>query len=316
MSIEPASLDERIHSLVAQTRPWLVNAGLLPGLSDAAIDAKSEVICTFATLCAPTTASDRGHRLAARLTGVFFFLDDADPDVMRSTILEMIPVLRGDEPPSAPSGPAAAFFQYLTEISALGPSHWFRGQFVAFLEALLDEAEQLARGPLSMDGYLALRHRVIFVEEYIWTWLLSEGRPMDGECVRDTALLRRSASEVVYLVNDLGSVERERAEGGLDPNLVFLFEREQGCSETDAIDQVVQRHDAAVARYADQRRSLLENGPSEAVEAMIGVLDDTLHGNLATTLRLVASRYPGAADALAQLCAYPTRLSGQAPTSL
>ena len=316
MSNESASIDERIRSLVAQTRPWLVDSGLLPGLSDAAVDAKSEVICTFATLCAPASATNRGHRLAAQLTGVFFFLDDAEPDVLRSTILEMIPVLRDGEPPAAPSGPAAAFFEYLGEIATLGPAHWFKGQFLAFLEALLDEVDLLARGPLSMDGYLALRHRVIFVEEYIWTWLLSERQPTDGACVRDTALLRRTASEVVYLVNDLGSVERERAEGGVDPNLVFLLEREQGCSETDAVAQVVRRHDDAVARYAEERASLLRYRASPAVEAMIGVLDDTLHGNLATTLRLVASRYPGAADALGQLCAYPTRLRGPAPTYL
>lgn len=315
MSIEPASLDERIRSLVVQIRPWLVNAGLLPGLSEAAIDAKSEVICTFATLCAPTPASARGHRLAAQLTGVFFFLDDAEPAVMRSTILEIVPVLRDGDLPSDPSGPAAAFFEYLAEISEFGPAQWFKGQFLVFLEALLEEADQLARGPLSMEGYLALRHRVIFVEEYIWTWLLSEGCPIDEACVRDTALLRRIASEVVYLVNDLGSVERERAEGGVDPNLVFLLEREQGFRETDAVAQVVRRHDDAVDRYAEQRRRLLGRHSTPAVEAMIGVLDDTLHGNLATTLRLVASRYPGAADALAQLCAYPTRLRGQGPTS-
>lgn len=314
MSIE-ASLDERIQSLVAEVRPWLVDAGLLPGLSAAAIDAKAQVICTFATLCAPTPATSRGHLLAAQLTGVFFFLDDTDPAMLRSTVREMLPVLRGEDPPSAPSGPAAAFIRYLGDISALGPSQWFKAQFAAFLEALLEEADLLASGPLSMDGYLALRHRVIFVEEYIWTWLLSEGRPVDDAAVRDTALLRQLASEVVYLVNDLGSVERERAEGALDPNLVFLFEREQGCSEAEAVARVVQRHDDAVNRYVEQRALLLGAPASPAVEAMVRVLDDTLHGNLATTLRLVVSRYPGAADALSQLSDYPTRLSGQPPTS-
>ncbi|MCR9164316.1 MAG: terpene synthase family protein [Nannocystaceae bacterium] len=314
MSTESSSTDDRIRSLVAQTRAWLVDAGLLPGLSEAAVDAKAEVICTFATLCAPTPASARGQRLAAQLTGVFFFLDDAEPDVLRSTIDEMVPVLRDQPPPSAPSGPADAFFAYLAEVSALGPVHWFKAQFLAFLEALLEEAEQLADGPLSMQGYLALRHRVIFVEEYIWTWLLSEGRPMDEAGVRGTALLRRLASEVVYLVNDLGSVERERAAGALDPNLVFLLEREEGCSEAAAVAQVVRRHDDAVARYTAERERLLQDQPLASVSAMVGVLDDTLAGNLETTLRLVASRYPGAAEALGQLRAYPDRLRGHAPT--
>lgn len=316
MTAEPRTLDDSIRDLVADTQPWLVDSGLLPGLSSPAIQAKAEVICTFATLCAPSSATERGAQLAARLTGVFFFLDDADPAVMRSTIAEMLPVLRGAPVPASPSRPAAAFFGYLDDLSAVGPTRWFKAQFVAFLEALLEEADRLALGPFSMDDYFELRHRVIFVEEYIWTWLLSEGCPVDEAGVDDTALLRRLASEVVYLVNDLGSVERERAAGAVDPNLVFLLEREEGYREAAAVEAVIARHDAVVGRYDAERHRLCRTPASPSCEAMIRVLDDILHGNLATTQRLVATRYPGALDALARLSAYPTRLSGPAPTSL
>lgn len=315
VTTDPTTLDQRIRDLVAEIQPWLVDAGLLSGLSGPAVEAKTEVICTFATLCAPNTASDRGAQLAARLTGVFFFLDDSDPAVMRSTIDEMLPVLRGAPVPASPSRPASAFFAYLADLSALGPTRWFNAQFAAFLEALLEEADRLAVGPFSMDDYLELRHRVIFVEEYIWTWLLSEGCPVDDAAVDNTALLRRLASEVVYLVNDLGSVERERAGGAVDPNLVFLLEREDGYDEEAAVDAVIARHDAVVGRYQAERQRLRQTPASPSCDAMIRVLDDTLHGNLATTKRLVATRYPGALDALARLSAYPTRLSGPAPTS-
>lgn len=301
-------LDARIGDLVDRIQPWLVRYGLMPGLTEAELAAKARVICTFATLCAPAQATTRGHELAARLTGIFFFLDDVETSTLRDTIAEMLPVLRGAAATEDASRPAAALFEYLDEMETLGETRWFKAQFALFLEALIEEADRLARGPLSMDDYLAIRHRVIFVDEYIWTWLISEQREMDEEAVSQTALLRRLASQVVYLINDVGSVERERAAGKIDPNLVFLLEDAEDLDEQQAVQELVSRHDATVAEYGLERARLLETSNTGAVRAMVSVLDETLHGNLATTRRLVESRYPGATQALRHLAPYPTCL--------
>jgi hypothetical protein len=171
-------------------------------------------------------------------------------------------------------------------------------------EAVLEEARLVADGGMTISAYKQLRPRLIFVEEYMWTWLLSERLDFTSEGLEHTTRLRYLASELVYLTNDLGSAEKDRIVGA-DPNLVVLIEREQQKSEHAAVADVIQLHNDTVAEYRAELELLRGRHWSTPVRGIAWVMEFTVRGNLHTTRRLSATRYPGSKAALDQLSAYP-----------
>jgi hypothetical protein len=296
------SIDQQIATAVGA-------ALVLAGKSELFVDpeplkrrAKAEAIATFACLCAPTDPSPAGLLLAIRLLAIILYLDDLPKDRLAQCEREMLDVLRISE--FAPTLPQSqALRDYVRELDRYGDTTWFKKQFEQCLFAVRDEARRLAEGPLTVASYKVLRPRLIFVEEYLWTWLLSERLPFDTAALERTARLRNLASDVAYLVNDLGSVDRDRGPGN-DPNLVFLIMREQGLSEEQAIDAVIRLHDETASAYRTEADAVLAPGATPAAVAIAGVVDFVVRGNLATTRKLSRVRYPGAEARLAGLAEY------------
>jgi hypothetical protein len=296
------SVDEQIARTVE-------SALLFAGATDLFVDpepskrrAKAEAIATFACLCAPADPSPAGMLLAVRLLAIILYLDDLPRNRLSECGREMLEVLHA--PNFSPTRPQALALQaYVRELDGYGDTSWFRKQFEQCLIAVRDEARLLFTGALTVASYKAIRPRLIFVEEYLWTWLLSERLPFDGSALERTVRLRQLASDVAYLVNDLGSVDRDRAPGG-DPNLVFLIQREQGMSEERAIESVVRLHDETAAAYRAEANDVRGPGATPAMRAITDVVEFVVRGNLATTRKLSGVRYPGANERLGRLMDY------------
>jgi hypothetical protein len=296
------SIDEQIAKTVEA-------ALLLAGESELFIEpepsrrrAKAEAIATFACLCAPADPSPAGMLLAVRLLAIILYLDDLPKDRLGPCWREMFEVLRPEGLlPTLPQPKALA--AYVQALACYGDTTWFKQQFERCLFAVRDEATLLANGPLSVVSYKAIRPRLIFVEEYLWTWLLSERLPFDAAALERTVRLRNLASDVAYLVNDLGSVDRDRAPGR-DPNLVFLLQHEQGVSEEQAIETVTRLHDETAQAYRAEANDVRMPGATPAALAIADVVEFVVRGNLATTRKLSGVRYPGAEERLARLVDY------------
>jgi hypothetical protein len=291
-------LDKRIEMLTLSILPICNNYGLLDISPPHQRHTKANIIATFACCCAPENASPEGTLLAARLTAIFFFLDDVPKPELHMYVQQMRDVLRNPSISHSFRPQVCAFVDYLRDISTFGDNTQFRHQFEAFLLALLEEAELLDRGPITLETYKDIRHRIIFVEEYIWTWFLSERINPEMTILEQTGQLRRLASEVVYLVNDIGSIDRERNSGGKDPNLVLLLEREYGLEEGVATNTVVKLHNKTAAAYRAERTRLLEACGRAVMRPIVEVIDGVVFGNLETTKRLTTSRYEKSCNAL------------------
>jgi hypothetical protein len=240
--------------------------------------------------------------LAARFLTIFFFLDDLKRNDLYEQTDEMLSTLRA---PHAPLTllPARALAAYLDELARCGDTRLFRQKFEQGLHALREEADLLTQGRLSVASYREIRVRTIFVEQYLCTWLLSERIAVDAAELETTARLQRLASECIYLVNDIGSVEWERS-GRDDSNLVLLVEREQSLS-TDRASQVVRAmHDEAASAFGREASRLCSQAGSAALRSIVELLVGFMRGNLATTRRLAKVRYPGSERALELLRDY------------
>jgi hypothetical protein len=296
-------LDQKIQRTAESILPYCIECELLVEEEPAKRRAKAEVIATFACLCEPDAPTPAGTHLAARLLAIILYLDDLPKLLLNDRIREMRDAVDGSSR-ALQCPQARAFATYLDDLGLYGDTTWFRRQFELCLSALSEEAQLLTEGPLNVASYKSVRPRVIFVEEYMWTWLLSEGLPFDGEALKRTVRLRNLASEVAYLVNDLGSVERERGAAHENANLVFLLEREEGMSEQEAIQSVIRMHNETAISYRSEANELRESFGTPAVLAIANIVQAVVRGNLATTKRLSAARYPGAERALAQLLDY------------
>ena len=284
-------LDRRIEVLASSILPTCNSYGLFDVSPPPQRHTRANIIATFASCCAPDNASPEGTLLAARLTAIFFFLDDVPKSELHVYVQQMLDALRNPSVSHSFRPQVCAFEDYFRDISTFGDTAQFRQQFEAFLLALLEEAELLDRGPITLETYKNIRHRVIFVEEYIWTWFLSERINPRAAVLGQTAQLRRLASEVVYLVNDIGSVARERSSGSKDPNLVLLLEREYELEEGLATETVIKLHNKTAAAYKAERARLFETDGSAVMQSIVGVIDCVVFGNLETTKRLATSRY-------------------------
>jgi len=297
----PSSLDQQIARTVEAALLFADECELFVDPEPSNRRARAEVIATFACLCAPADPSPAGSLLAVRLLAIILYLDDLPKGRLDESAREMSEALR--VPAFTPTLPQArALATYVKQLAGYGDTRWFREQFEQCLIALRDEATLLAEGSVTVASYTAIRPRVIFVEEYLWTWLLSERMPFDAAALERTVRLRKLASTAAYLVNDLGSLDRDRAPGG-SPNLVFLVQRERGLREEQAIETVIRLHDETAEAYRTEANDV-RMGATPAELAIADVVDFVVRGNLATTRRLAGLRYPGAEERLAQLADY------------
>ncbi|TDC63839.1 terpene synthase family protein [Streptomyces hainanensis] len=128
--------------------------------------------------------------------------------------------------------------------SVVGMSQDWRARAAAnlarFFRAYVREARNRAQGaPMDEAGYVRLRRQAVGTAP-CFDLIERAGHfevPPGLYWSREVRLLTRCAGDVVFLCNDVHSVEREEAQG--DPhNLVLIRERTRGSSREEAVRQV------------------------------------------------------------------------------
>lgn len=300
----PSVTETRIAELAAHVSEWACAHGLFAGLTNEQQAAKARVIATFVVFCSPERPSAWGQQLAAHITAVFFYLDDLPREWVEPEAVKLLHVLTSPDSRGQGeySGPQLALIEYLSQVEQVDEAGHYRRELGSLFRAMIAEARRIQLGPWTLSDFEEYRLNVIFVREYVWSWLLSERISLNDMALAECEPLLRWASEIVAIVNDLASVSRERALGGTDPNLVLLIEN-QGSSPEEALDYVVNRHETLGNLYADLMNKLLISS-TPAVPAIATVIDFVVRGNFLATVTLSRLRYPEAVDVLRRLRLY------------
>ncbi len=266
-----------------RTEAWRYAAsyGLLEGPS---ADHEDSIlsIAVFAALCAPPTPSFHGLRLATRLVCFFFYLDDAEPEALPHRAAALRACFEDPREPMSPQVRAMA--RYVESLEQFGDPAGFVLQFSRWLRALEEETQFLEEGIPSEADYHALRGGVVFVPEYLWTWIITEGIDTDPIWQASEAL-RNLAARLVYLANDLGSVFRDMQSKSPEPNLILIRAHERSISVDEARGQVVELYNKEVERYRRLRDRFVCETPAGLPLARL--LDGVITGNV-TAMRLLA----------------------------
>jgi hypothetical protein len=93
--------------------------------------------------------------------------------------------------------------------------------------------------------------------------------------------LSQLTTEIIYLANDVVSLEKERTQGD-GQNLVIIAQRERCSSLEEAVAYVVDRHNRAVSAFQALQRDLprLETEPADAVQRYVKGLEKWIRANI------------------------------------
>ncbi|HEU4536268.1 MAG TPA: terpene synthase family protein [Polyangiaceae bacterium] len=239
----------------------------------------------FASACAPPWASARYLDLSARLLLLFLATDDADA---------------GDlvEPPAdrpwaigrfAPS--LARWADEFTELSAApGDRARFVDAFHGYVRARKAEAAPGAQA-LTPEEHARLRRQTIFLDPLVIAGCVASGLDL-GRLGRHVGACCDDAAHAIWLANDLGSYDRDRAEGEAgDLNIIAADLRASGGPEARAFDRVVERYNGLV-RALRARFEALAGDPAAGADGarfaeLLGAIVD---GNL-VAMGALGSRY-------------------------
>lgn len=292
--------DGRLPGVVERTSAWARrHGGPVPVVADRQVHAA----CTFAVHCAPEHVTPRGLDVASRLLVAFLSIDDADPAEVRS--------LLGGGGPDGPLGCPPllrAWIDQFDEMAAAAPR--LRSALEAslrdYLRARLDEVE-LAGTIDSVERAWALRARTIFTAPYLDHWLVSLGIDDESVFAAPFLELRRLATELTFLFNDLGSLGEDGGDDSASVSILDVLRRSRGWSLERATDHLVAVHDDIAARYgallAEMRAGREPPAPRE-VELLARVIT---HGNRRAHAELLGSRYSATAAMVLGRLAIPAR---------
>ncbi|MGP4110685.1 terpene synthase family protein [Streptomyces sp. 4N509B] len=169
------------------------------------------------------------------------------------------------QPPDAPPPldvPLAHAYHDVWRRSAHGMSPAWRERAAAnltrFFRSYVREAANRRHGVrLTEEAYLALRRQAVGTAP-CFDLIERAGRfevPPPAYASREVQTLTRCAGDVVFLCNDVHSVEREEAQG--DPhNLVLIRQRDTGCGRSEATRQVERLVRQRVELFLDVSRRL------------------------------------------------------------
>ncbi|RMI40762.1 terpene synthase family protein, partial [Streptomyces triticirhizae] len=172
-----------------------------------------------------------------------------------------------------------------------------------FFRSYVREARnRLSSAPLDEHAYLAVRRQAVGTAP-CFDLIERAGRfevPARAYWSTEVQILTRCAGDVIFLCNDVHSLEREEASG--DPhNLVLIRRRAQGCSREAAVRQVVglvrgrvELFQRAASRLPDlAARLALDAAGREAVERYVDGLRCWMAGN--QRWGVASARYAGGA---------------------
>jgi hypothetical protein len=255
------------------------------------------VSSTFESYCCPPDATLREKLFGAQFLVTFFTGDDGSDETVAA-------FLSGEEggPSSVAADMRACHDAWLEGLHGLGRDT--RALRAAFRETFewIQRERRVDRSTLTEERYREFRRQTVAVLAYIACWAAVRGLfPSEraAEALRRAGLLELTV-ELIYLVNDLGSVERdtvaaEQQQPEAELNLVLLRARRLGSRE-EAIRQVTALYHEKLQDFRRGRAELAasEHWRERAVRDYVELLRCVSNGNLPATLHLMATRYPGA----------------------
>lgn len=256
------------------------------------------VASVYARLCSPSAATERQYQVAALFTLLFFYVDDAPAAELPSLLAGTEPWSVGRLTPSL-----RAFLDDFREMEACTTE--LRDNLLRsyhdYLRARAEELTNKAR-PLSVDGHWAFRRKTIFMDPYIDHWMILLGIDTTRFATGDFAAARRTATDIVLLSNDLGSVERDRP-GGQSPddlNLIDAYVTERGWTRSEAVERLITLHNEMVTEVRSALGAAARVSGAPPAFAYADLLTGIVDGNLGS-LRALKFRYTGITATLRRL---------------
>jgi hypothetical protein len=277
---------------------WLSARCSAESRTDRRLPALVTVASVYARLCAPSRASERHFDVVARFTALFFLVDDAE--------LGELPDLLATEASWSIGRHTPALRSWLSEFheqEAAAPRlrERFARAYHDYLAARRAEHAHKTR-PLDLAEHWAFRRRSIFMDPYLDLWLILLGVELDAVGGAPFTTARELAVDLVLLVNDLASLERDR-QGGASPddlNLVHTFASQHGVPEAEAHELLVAEHNRLIRRYRAASETAVAARPGPHAERYADLLSGVIDGNVAA-VRALGFRYPGAGPMLPRL---------------
>ena len=293
---------EHHHALTHRTLAWALER---TGSLDTERHAKEAFLSsTFEVFCAPPDATPDENFVSMKFLLVFFRADDAKPSVLD----EFVPHMDGNGA-IAPGELSTYYDELLMDFRELNrDTRGFRSALRSMCTSMQLE-KRADKTEMKESEYRQLRKHIVGVPAYTECWRTIRGVSFSPglEAAVRQARLQELAAEIVYLVNDIGSLERDEATAqddpdNVDPNFVLLRMRALGCRDA-ALTEVVQLENQRIADFQRLERLLLqsEHGSDPALCAYLEILRSTINGNLATMKHLVPMRYPSAGNVLEQI---------------
>jgi hypothetical protein len=260
---------------------------------------RAYVSSTFEVYCCPPEATLEEHLLGGKFIVCFFTADDGPDEALSS-------FLAAAEGPQASTELRGCHDAWLEALHREGRDT--QGPRAAFREAC--EWIQVERGldlsTMTEERFRQIRLYAIALPAYVACWKSIRAlRPSEraDEALRRSGLLELT-SELVYMANDLGSLERDeeaarRQQPDAEMNLVLLRARALG-SRQAAVQQVVAQYHEKLQDFRRLRAQLVgtEHWRERSVRDCVEQLRRAVNGNVATTRHLMATRYPGAHELL------------------
>lgn len=259
--------------------------------------------CTFDFFCAPPHVTAPQHALSLRFLDIFFKADDAPQKVLEELADWMY----------SPQGLPASLLASRCD-SLLCDLHQAGCHVDLFKDALrlmclsMRDEREMDKSSMTEEQFHHLRRHTVAVPSYTEIWRSILGlKPSEGlHAALQRAGVAFAACQLVYIVNDLGSFERDvknaRNPELADSNFVLMLARDLP-SEEAGIDEAIRRHNKIVHDFQSAERQLLgsKHGKDPCLLGYLEILRCTINGNLAATRHLVPMRYPNSEKRLAAL---------------
>ena len=255
---------------------------------------------TFAGFCSQPDSTMDELLLMAKFVAIFFVMDDASTQAHQ----DFVRYLDG----SAAPGPEEFVAWFRALVAEMGE----RGmRTAAFQEAVRDLSaaildERVLGYPVTPANYVAIRRQTIANEPYVRCWIAQRHRDLNDREARvwDGLAMGDLAKDILAVVNDLGSIERDVAPSSGRPEMNYLMVQREG--PTGLADRI----EAAIAD-ANRMFAQAQNRLQIAAEASITLNSPALadhvdfftwliNGNTKSTIHL-AHRYPGATERLMRI---------------
>lgn len=302
--------NERHWELTRQTLSWSM-AHTSRRLSDAFYTQEAFVSATFGFYCSPGWARFEHILIGARSCVVFAKADEASGDELDAFVTRL-----SDDDGSCGRVATEVFGELATSYTALISELQQYGCDTATVQVsvlemctAMQREKACNRSTITEDEYRQIRGCTIGVPYYAKCWESTLGLRFSEQAARSFQVENTLGlvAELVYISNDLGSLERDEAascvnECEADLNLVLLRTR-NGSSRQAAISETVDLYNHRVRQLDAIFAALSRSEPwaEAAVRSYVDVLGSIVNGNLSAMKLLIQVRYPGSKTRLDQL---------------